>query len=61
MKYIIVRDDYGNWFIIPKQKHIRWIELCDDERYQFMTMNPEWATHIDSPINIEFENWNFNN
>jgi len=53
MKYIIVRTESYDWFVIPADKETEWHEV-----YKHENNLPEWAIWIhDDPSNLSFNEY----
>lgn len=57
MKWCMVKDDDGHWFIVPavnREDWYRWIAEQLDLGDEATWVVPEWAVSIDSYASLEF-------
>ena len=57
IRYRLIQDDDGHWYVISKAKEIEfreWLESpeADDG------VEPDFATRVDGPHSVIFSNWN---
>lgn len=61
-KYFIDREESGDWYLIPFDKHDEWVRWTDGPGYtsvpddNYFDEVPEFAEYISSPSDVVFEN-----
>lgn len=58
--FILVRDNDGHWYVIPKEKEQDFYNFFEDPEYPYKDM-PVWAERTGgSPSLVEFSNYTIN-